>query len=298
MNKNELIERICDELKEKLAEKYDIEDVSLVTCRKNNGIVTEGISVKVRELNTMPCIYTDKLNDIEDEEYLEKIMDRLIPEVSNAIDNAVRADISTDISLEKSRDRIILALINQDKNEKLLERCPHIAFNDLAITFRLYFRINEMNASTLIDNKLAGLWGLNTEDLWNIAIENSVRDFPARIERLDKMLIRMGGERMAKEPGVIDNPFFIVTNNSMFYGASSLLYKDVPEEIYRAFEENYYILPSSINELIVVPQSICDDKDFLKGMVESVNCSLENPTEYLSDSIYFYDHDRNVISIA
>ena len=298
MDKQAVIERVCEEIRERLGNKYDIEDIRLEKNKKNNGIIAEGIVVKIRGCNTMPCIYTDRILQVSDEMLLDKAIDRLIIELGKAIENSLNAELSSDIRLEKSRDRIILALVNKEKNSELLEGCPHIDFNDLAITFRLHFKLSGLNASSLIDNCLANAWGLNTEDLWNLAIENSVRDFPARIERLDKMLIRMGGAMMAREPGVMDNPFIVVTNSSMFFGASTLLYKEVPEDIYRAFESNYYILPSSVNELIVIPECVCNDRDLLKGMVESVNYSLESPTEYLSDSIYYYDHDRNVISIA
>lgn len=298
MNKDEVRSKVCEKLRERLSEKYDIADVSIVEYTKNNGIKVEGISVKVIGCDTMPCIYSVKYDEIRTEKDLIDITDGLYDAFDKAIINAENAFIPTEIDFESSRDRIFLSLVNYEMNKDSLKSCPHILFNDLAVTFRLAFSIDESNASALISDGLADAWDVSTEELWNIAIENSVRDLPVYIERLENVLRKRMELDDITEAEIAANPFYIVTNRRLYYGASSILYNDVPDSIYENLGCNYYILPSSINELIIVPENVCCDRLFLKGMVESVNKTLCSRTEYLSDSVYYYDHDEKKISIA
>ena len=298
MNKKEIRSRVCESLKDRLSDKYDIESIDVIDYKKNNGVKVTGVSVKVKNCNTMPCIYSEALDSLSTESDIVAAVNKLTESFEYAIQNALRANIPTDIDFESSRDRIFLSLINYEKNREKLEHCPHIVFNDLAVTFRLLFSIDESNASTLVDDQLADFWGVRTEELWNIAIENSVRDMPVHIEKLEDMLIRMNAHRGVFTPEEISNPFYVVTNRRLYYGAASILYNDVPDDIYMETGCNYYILPSSVNELIIVPENACSDELFLKGMVESVNQSLYSQTEYLSDSIYYYDHDEKKITMV
>ncbi len=298
MNKEEIRSRVCKELRDELGKRYDIEDIRVISYKKNNGVFVEGVSVKLKGCNTMPCVYSEHLDAIRTETELEAVVARLAERFEGAIENALRAQLPTDIDFENSKGRIILSLINYEMNRDRLENCPHIVFNDLAVTFRLLFDIDDSNASTLIDDTIASFWGVGTEELWNIAIENSVRDLPVCIEKLEDVLMRFTGNEVLMDPDEISNPFYIVTNRRLYFGAASILYKDVPADIYENTGCNYYILPSSVNELIIVPENVCDDKQFLKGMVESVNKTLYNRTDFLSDSVYYYDHDEKSISIA
>ena len=102
MDKQAVIERVCEEIRERLGNKYDIEDIRLEKNKKNNGIIAEGIVVKIRGCNTMPCIYTDRILQVSDEMLLDKAIDRLIIELGKAIENSLNAELSSDIRLEKS----------------------------------------------------------------------------------------------------------------------------------------------------------------------------------------------------
>ena len=298
MNKEEARSKVCEMLRESLGSKYDIVDVSIVEYPKNNGVHVEGVSVKVRDCNTVPCIYSVDFGMLDSEDKIRDILPGLCSTFDMAIKNVAQTFVPPEIDFESSRDRIILSLINYELNKEQLENCPHIIFNDLAITFRLSFSIEDSNSSTLITDSLASIWDKSTEDLWNIAVENSVRDLPVYIERLEDVMKQYCGCDPFCEPVLADNPFYILTNRRLYYGASSILYTDVPGDIYKNVGCNYFILPSSINELIIVPEDSCDDRNFLKGMVESVNKTLYSKMDYLSDSVYYYDHETNRIAIA
>ncbi len=52
---------------------------------------------------------------------------------------------------------------------------------------------------------------------------------------------------------------------------------------------NYYILPSSIHETIVVPDDGNTKRQDLEAMVKAVNQNQVAPEERLTNSVYHYD---------
>ena len=69
-----------------------------------------------------------------------------------------------------------------------------------------------------------------------------------------------------------------------------------PDPSICAVGEDYYLLPSSINEFLIIPANECFDRDYLKSMVTDINRTVVDATLYLSDSIYYYDHEDDKIT--
>jgi hypothetical protein len=61
---------------------------------------------------------------------------------------------------------------------------------------------------------------------------------------------------------------------------------------------NYYILPSSVHETILIP----DNEDYLlselEEMVWEINRTELMAEDWLSDSVYYYDRTRNIFARA
>lgn len=94
-----------------------------------------------------------------------------------------------------------------------------------------------------------------------------------------------------------DNPvkMYVLQGGSVF-GASALLYDDVMSDIYNQLGGDYYILPSSIHELLVI-KADCDIPFYeLKAMVEEVNQTEVSETERLSDNVFYCD-GREVVMV-
>ena len=85
-----------------------------------------------------------------------------------------------------------------------------------------------------------------------------------------------------------DDVLYVLTNNSKTEGAGVIFYPDVADTIYRNMPENYYLIPSSVHEWLVVSKNRTD-KESLEEMVRSVNESTVDPKEQLSDMVHEYD---------
>ena len=290
----EFLNRLKEALWDEISKEYQIEEMRYVANKKNNGVVAEGLMLKVSGYKLMPCVYLDKYIPCH-----ETSFDNTVKEIAKcykkALENTEQLGDNFDLSYETVRDKLFISLINYQRNSERLEKCPYIMLNDLAIAFRVFLPVNNNGGSVLVDNNLAMMWGVNCEELWNTAIENMVREYPPVIRKLEDFLEGLIPFN-SDDYGVQYTPIYVLTNDNMYYGASAILYSGITSELYDMVGEDYYLLPSSINEFLIIPANECFDIDYLKSMVTDINRTVVDATLYLSDSIYYYDHEDDKIT--
>ena len=91
-------------------------------------------------------------------------------------------------------------------------------------------------------------------------------------------------------------PFFVLTNEQRLNGASVLFYPEVQEKVSEWMKGDYFVLPSTIHETLILP----DDGQFhfeeLRAMIQEVNQTpVRRPEEVLTNQIYSYDKERGCL---
>lgn len=84
------------------------------------------------------------------------------------------------------------------------------------------------------------------------------------------------------------DPMLALTTTEQLNGAGVIFCDRVLQKIHEKMGD-YYILPSSIHEVLIVPATCGLDRDKLKEMVCTVNRDQVAPEDQLSDEVYFYD---------
>lgn len=63
-------------------------------------------------------------------------------------------------------------------------------------------------------------------------------------------------------------------------------------------ESSFYIIPSSIHELLILPSDNTDDSDKIREMIKEINDTQVSAEEILSYSLYFYEREENRLYIV
>jgi len=61
---------------------------------------------------------------------------------------------------------------------------------------------------------------------------------------------------------------------------------------------DFYILPSSIHEVLIVPDNGMMDLAALENMVREVNATTVDPSEKLTDNVYHYDSKDKIFELG
>lgn len=86
-------------------------------------------------------------------------------------------------------------------------------------------------------------------------------------------------------------------NDETAYSSTILLCDSILQAVRERLQEDYYVLPSSQYELLVLPKSSASgfDVDYLKSIIHSANCDIVSPKDFLSDSLYYFDGTLQVV---
>ena len=118
------------------------------------------------------------------------------------------------------------------------------------------------------------------------ALLNTSRKLPYTIQGMEALIAELSGS----QPRITgEELMYILTNEEKYYGAAVILYPHVLNHIAKVLKKNFYILPSSVHECILVPDQGQYSRIELKRMVKEVNDSQVEDEEILSYEIYYYD---------
>lgn len=316
MNYSQFIVKMKESLQEKLGAEVMVE---MVSVPKNNGIVMRGLALRRRDEKIVPTIYTegfyaDYLEGRDMEDILEDFL-----EIYESQDVVRKPDVEFYNNYEEVKKRLALKLVNKEKNKIMLEGMPHREFLDMAVIF--YCLVDSPLAGTaaiLIKEEHMKNWDVSAEKLYEDALTNAESMLPGTVRSMEEMLSKMmlkeevsawqwreeEQEDFPKlegvgevEKGFDGIPLLVLTNNRRYLGAACILYRGLLAEYAKKIGRDFYILPSSIHEVILLPEDKVDSSENLIHMVAEVNRTQLAPEEVLSDTVYYYDRRSGEISI-
>lgn len=297
MNLMEFAACIKREIKSYLPKEYEDSTVTLSEVVKNNDTTLIGLAILKPDQNLTPSIYLDDFY----KKYLsgasmESIFEDIVT-IRVEADIPERFDSNLILNLENCRERIYPRLINFKLNKKMLQGKPYRMLEDLAVIY--YIKIGELtdgSATVIVSTEMLKQWHIAEDRLWKIALENEQQNTYV-FQSLNKLLKSFKGGMVMYNPEYDEEDedeklqMYVVTNKNNVLGSSVLLNKSYLKAIEDVIGR-YYILPSSIHEIIVIPQYRITSTDELREMVCEVNNTTVLEDEILSYNVYQFDEEK------
>ena len=211
-----------------------------------------------------------------------------------------------------TKTHLFIRVSSVEANQEMLGNVPHRLLEDLAITYHIAVDMDsEGMSSTIITNELMERYGITQQQLHEDALKSAVSLLPPDIATIgskmndligDLSVMLTSEEREMMQNIMRDdaqNPtFIVVTNKEQINGAGAIFYPEVMENMGYLVGGDYFILPSSIHETLVLPDNGEMDVQSLKKMVEEVNATQVLPHERLTNEVYHYDTKDHVFEKA
>ena len=299
MGYDEFVNAVQENMKNRLGESAK---VSVYSTVKNNGKAKKGIMIETPGVNVAPTIYLEEFYEsfLKGEDF-EKIMEDF-------------ADFYEDVQCTESwecenlrefdsvKDRIVFRLVNTKLNSELLCDVPHIRVLDLSIVFYVIFELSEEGtASMLIRNDHMEIWEKDKNELWDLAKKNSGRMLPAEFFTMEyalfELMDKVGGreeespqrENLLLEKAGKADFMYVLSNQIRHYGAACMMYPHIMDMVGEIMGDDFFVIPSSIHEVIIVPKREGLMKSSMDEMVREINASQLKEEEVLSDHVYYYE---------
>lgn len=271
-------------------------ELRMIPLEKNNGVILEGLAVRKEGEKAVPAIYLDSYY----QEYLSGYPLRQIHETILACceDNDFSEHFDADFFSDYRRVRptVVFKLINYEKNKKLLERIPHVPFLNLAVVFYCLLPDTPVgNATVLIHNSHMEYWKITCGELYRDAKQNTPRLLPAEVKSMSQVLLELSQGMDDQEEDEV--PMYVMTNSRKAFGAACVLYDGMLKHCAKWLDSAFYLLPSSVHEVILIPEKAVPEEAELASMVQDMNRTQVLRTEVLSDQIYFYSPESGQLSM-
>ena len=289
------IDEFAEEVKKLLKLAMMDKEILIHSVTKNNGQKYKGIMIK-NDTNVTPVIYLEQFYDVycAGAVTMSEIIERIINlnETAVPIDH-VFPDYDKILNPDYIKDNVYPILVNAKANKSLLKQVYNEPLLDLTIIYVICNeKASDYLASCKVTYEMLEKANISKEYLHEKAFEN--------LNKLEYTLMNFK-DFFEKTFGIIQPelefvPMYFFKTNMNAHGSNVLLnekaMKDAADQI-----GNFYIIPSSIHECLLIPDSEDIDKQTIVDAIFFVNNDKSSipPEEVLSGSLYYYSKDKGLM---
>ncbi len=189
-----------------------------------------------------------------------------------------------------------------EMNRRFLPGLSYIIVYDMLffITVRTVNDRGSHLGDSPVTEELLRAFAFNVDSAAAAAISNMQKTSPAMIDPLESFLksVKTGHhdlqQRLKSSSGDQNREkLFVLTNKQHENGACTILYPGLASDLWKRFGE-YYLLPSSVHELLVFPKKNTANPMKLRSLIRSVNESLCDSLLLLSDNLYAFEPENGL----
>ena len=304
MNYEEFKENLANDVKEQMEARSGSEvTVETRTVEKMNETY-DALTVKPEDSIIGVNLNITKLyEEYEDGKDFENIVKDAAEVADNALSNRPDFNLEAFKDYDSMKDKLAVEVVSAERNKDLLETVPHKDIEDMAVVYR--FVLGDTQAGTgsiLVTNQLLDNYGITAEQLHEDALKNAPEIRPLVIEGMGEVLAKQMGVEDLEMLGLNIPPeqeqMFVASVEGNVHGAGVLAYQNFMDQAADRVGGSFFILPSSIHEVLIIPDNGKFDTTSLENMVREVNATTVDPTDQLTDSVYHYDAEAKIFELA
>ncbi len=305
LDKREFAEYIGEHIKEYLPPSFANAEIQVREVTKMNDEVRTGISLMKDGESIAPNIYIDEMY----EDYRKGAdLDGIVGQVADIrIEHAVGEDPARGLKekllgdYEDLRGSIHGRLVDPDLNRKMLGELVSRPCGEFALTYQVDLGSMSGNSDThaivRVTKPLLKKWGVTEEDLYRDALAADKAREPGLFGLAEIMNGLFERENTAVNLLNVDGPlpppspmfpFYVLTYRDRELGCSIMAQEDVLAKIGEQIGGNYFVIPSSIQELLIMREDGSDAR-MLTQMCRAVNEEEVSNEDLLSDKVQHYD---------
>ncbi|MBQ0004340.1 MAG: hypothetical protein KBS68_00580 [Clostridiales bacterium] len=299
MTQQEKFDLIVNEVNSLIPEEAKDEcEVIVNEVVKDNDTRLHGIMIKYPGRNVFPTLYLEDL--AEDLDNGVSVTDIGYNVLAMSLMRAPEPCMIDDFSYDGIKQNLRIFVVEEKRNKDRLSNTVHKSI-DCGFALMACIVVEDGEGGVLrlpVTKDMAYANAYDIEELLARAMSNTMMEFEPRLSGLldlstsrDEPTYSFRNKNPMEEEFEFDDSdiMYVLSNQHYFHGATVLFYPDVKPRIAELIGENFYILPSSVHEIILVPESRSPKLNELRRMVLSANRDVVDPRDVLSDKVFLYE---------
>lgn len=315
MNREEFFKFVEQNIKSYLPMEYQDATIQLMTTTKTNLGEVHGINVSQEGENVTPTFYLDRFYEdyIKGGEDIFPVMEAVTDMIVQQRDHSLPEDIVNKTyelnNYNFVRQNLTMKLCDFESNQAYLQEHAYTRKGDFAVTYHIKIdQSNQGMITTPVTTHMLAVWGKTIEEFHQDALQVQVPENRPILMRIEEFLMNNLGLRSEEPvnylqadelPDMGNNPINLLalTNESKINGAAMIIYPEVLDKIGELLGQDYYVLPSSLHEVIITIAESQDAQE-LQEMVKEINEAEVDAADVLSDRVQYYDTAAHVLENA
>lgn len=226
-----------------------------------------------------------------------EVLSGVTESLKGSLEHMPKLQVSDLTNYAEMKNKLAMEVVSAERNAKMLQNVPHEQMEDIAVVYRLVLNSSKGASSTvLVTNDLMDKFGITHEQLHDDAMKNAPLIRPAEIKGMEETLNEMqGGPALEPDP---DEILFVAGVPDQSHGAAVIAYPNFFEDAAEKLGGDYFIIPSSIHEVLLVKDTGEMNSRDLAAMIKEVNATEVAPEDVLTDHAYHYDSKEHIFESA
>ncbi|MGI6118916.1 MAG: DUF5688 family protein [Bilifractor sp.] len=230
---------------------------------------------------------------------LQKELSRIKSDLADVMREVPEIPTGRVQNYEEMKDHLIMQVIPVKGNEERLKEMPHRKLEDMAVVYRVMLDSRpDGQMSLLVTNPVLQQYGVSQEQLEADAAAAMKQRNAYSIRPLREVLAGLLGPEGEEPDTGTGDVLYIATNPQSMYGAGVIAHPDFMRDAAEVMKGDFFILPSSIHEVLLFRDDGAADYRDLEAMVKDINATQVEPKDRLTDTVYHYDTAEQVFETA
>lgn len=247
-------------------------EIEVARTEKCLGESYDGIRVRPINAQCGICInLIDVYHGIDREDEIEQALPIVADEIMRAIDERPEHLDNAVDDYDFFKNHLTMQLASNRINCLGLKDIPYTRFGDMVVIYRIVVdQEGDGVLSAVVTNSLLDAHNLNADQLHELALRNA----PV-IRPMDIVDLKDG--------------IYLLSHSGRVNGAACMLYPDFPAYAAKVIESNFYLLPFSVNTVLLVKDIGNMPMGFLRDISLRLATFGMKKEERLSKEIYYCD---------
>ena len=267
-------------------------DVMIEKCsitKPQYGVLT-GLRFNMPAVDHAPTIYVEDMYEMYKRGHCIEQLSHEAADIASRMLSMNMPFSKENIDLENNIDSLQVRLLGKSKNEPL---CDSAAYMDFGNGFILIADIVKDDFRAIIRRELIEGAGMTEDELFDLALRNASKGGTV-FRKLSDVVFDEPELGLEQEHDLLDTSCgieidiaspYVLTNREAYWGAAALYYPGVIERLCELMGD-FYIVPCSVHEVLIISAASDIDPDNLGWMIKDANRTVVNDADILSDDLY------------